>query len=102
MSIEIDGKDSLACCGIDCLECPAYRDNCPGCNVLAGKPDWLAEIGLEQCVFYACCVGERAYRHCGYCMDMPCNLFFDFIDPSMSIAERQKWFSHRLENLKLG
>jgi len=90
----------ISSCGMLCEECPQYQQPCPGCEKLQGKPSWIAEIGLDCCPFYSCCVLNKKFLHCGKCAEMPCQLFYDAKDPSLSDEAFQNDLADRIAKLK--
>jgi hypothetical protein len=95
-----------AVCGLYCGSCEYLGERCRGCGYIEGKPFWTAEFGVEACPLYACCVSEKSLEHCGLCGDLPCKLFLEFHDPSLSPEEaeasvRERW-EQLLERKKIG
>jgi len=62
-------------CGAYCGECRYYKNGCPGCGYVKGKPFW------GECRFYSC-VMEKKVEHCGLCPDFPCDYFLSTYDPA--------------------
>ncbi len=91
----------IACCGTLCDECPQYRQSCLGCEKLQGKPSWIAEVGLDCCRFYSCCVLNKKLLNCGQCSALPCQLFYDTKDPSLSDEVFQNDLADRIAKLKV-
>ncbi len=91
---------NISCCGVRCDACPQYPQPCPGCEALRGKPSWLADVGLDCCPFYSCCVLERKLPDCGRCSAVPCRLFDSLKDPSLSDEAFQKDLADRITRLK--
>ena len=88
-------------CGEICDEkCRFYGKNCDGCHEIKGKVFWLKEINKEVCPFYHC-VDKKGLDHCGYCDELPCQIYFEMRDPQMVDDEvfRQS-IETRVEKLK--
>jgi len=62
-------------CGTYCGECKHYKQRCPGCGYVKGKPFW------GECHFYSC-VREKGVEHCGLCPDFLCHYFLTIYDPN--------------------
>lgn len=86
-------------CGLDCRDCYAYPNDCPGCKVVAGKPAWAESIGEEQCQLYQCSAA-KAYAHCGQCNELPCKMWYDLKDPSLSDEGHLQAINERIERLR--
>ncbi len=86
-------------CGCDCGGCPQYKASCGGCAEIKGKVYWAPYVGGEVCPIYGCCAG-KGYAHCGACGDLPCQIYFDTRDPSMSEAEHEAGVYERAERLR--
>ena len=54
----------------------------------------------EQCPIYDCAVNKRGYKTCGECAEVPCQLFYDWKDPSMSDEEHNKAIESNVSLLK--
>jgi len=83
----------LSVCGIDCavmsIECnnsceELIKKPCRGCNAEGGRLFWTKYLGLETCPIYNCCVNIKQFDHCGQCVELPCEIYFNTKDPSMS------------------
>jgi len=99
----------ISVCGIDCaVACevcnksnPEFAEKpCRGCNAEEGKLFWTKYLGLDTCPIYQCCVNEKQFRHCGECPQLPCSIYFNTKDPSISEEEHQKKIQERVEMLK--
>ena len=81
---------NLSPCGIDCDAC-ALKENCAGgCQVNCGKPFYIKDFGVECCPIFSCSVSTKGHRTCGECPDVPCQIFFDWKDPSMSDEDHRE------------
>ena len=89
----------ISVCGVNCEGCPHFHQDCAGCEALAGKVYWAQYIGADVCPIYKC-VGEKAYRNCGACPQIPCHIWVNLKDPSWSDEEHQKSIRDRLAVLK--
>lgn len=92
---------SLAPCGISCGEFEACKEaGCGGCQEIQGKPFFIKEFGMETCPLYDCPVNKKGYQTCGECEELPCQIYQDWKDPSMSDAEHQASIDARVKVLK--
>ncbi len=91
---------SIGCCGSVCDECHEYHKSCAGCHETQGKPAWISEASFGQCSFYECCIVKKGLDHCGNCSEMPCKMFYDCIDPSLSKEVAAKDIADRVLHLK--
>ena len=89
----------LSPCGIDCESCE-YAESCSGCFAIEGKPFYIKDFGMEVCPLYDCPVNQKGYKSCGECPDLPCQLFYDWKDPSMSDEEHINSINARVKALK--
>ena len=98
----------ISVCGIDCAtacaECNSIHEElknnpCKGCNAMEGKIFWTKFVNLDTCPIYSC-VKEKQLKHCGQCQQLPCNIYFDMKDPSMSDEKHQQSIKDRVEILK--
>jgi hypothetical protein len=76
-------------CGYSCSGCDHHGKECPGCEATKGKPFWTANVSVECCPVYDCCVNERKLPHCGKCPDLICERFTRFKDPAMNEEQAQ-------------
>ena len=100
---------NLSICGIDCdvvcVECNKYNEEfaiepCKGCNAMRGKLFWTQYIGLDTCPIYNCCVNEKNLAHCGKCEELPCSIYFNTKDPSISDDVLEQSIKERTNILK--
>ena len=98
----------ISVCGIDCavacFECNKMHEvlrkpPCRGCNTEEGKIFWTKLLNLDVCPIYTC-VKDKQLRHCGECSALPCNIYFDVKDPSMTDEQHQQGIKDRVEILK--
>ena len=90
----------LSPCGIDCETCP-LKDQCSGgCRASGGKPFYIKDFGVEICPIYDCAVNKHGYQTCGECADVPCQIFFDWKDPSMTDEEHRETIEKNVAALK--
>ena len=89
----------LSPCGIDCETCE-FAESCGGCFAIKGKPFYLKDFGMEVCPLYDCPVNQKGYKSCAECPDLPCQLFYDWRDPSMSEEAHINSINARVEALK--
>jgi hypothetical protein len=98
---------NLSVCGIDCsvacVECnkaEELKDNpCHGCNSAKGKIYWVKFIDQEVCPIYKC-VEDKKLEHCGKCEALPCDIWKNLKDPSMSDEAHLEGLKQRVELLK--
>ena len=91
---------NISPCGINCDACP-LNEQCGGaCQQTCGKPFYIKAFGVEQCPIYDCSVNKHGYTTCGECTLVPCQLFFDWRDPSMSEEEHKKAIEGNVALLK--
>jgi hypothetical protein len=102
-------KKNISVCGIDCAAmCETCNKNneefaekpCKGCGEEKGKLFWTKYLGLDTCPIYHCCVNKKQLKHCGECAQLPCDIYFNTKDPSMSEEEHQKNIQDRVQALK--
>ena len=81
---------NLSPCGINCDKCP-LRETCGnGCQQHCGKPFYIEKFGVECCPIYSCSVTKNGYKNCGECDKLPCQIFYDWKDPSMTDEEHRQ------------
>lgn len=81
---------TIAPCGANCGTCDSYPGDCAGCRAISGRVWWIRHIGQEVCPKYECCISDKKLQHCGQCGDLPCGLFTDLKDPSMTDEEHRR------------
>ena len=87
-------------CGVDCEGCE-FGESCGGsCFACEGKPFYLADFGVEVCPMYDCSVNQKSFKTCGECADLPCQVFYDWKDPSMTEEAHLQSIKDRVEVLK--
>ena len=92
---------SLSVCGLICNECEFYNITCTGCFNVKGSPSWALEMMPEKiCPLYNCSVNQKGFRNCGDCQDLPCKLFREMKDPSLSDREHQISLRKRVAALR--
>lgn len=89
----------LSPCGIDCGSCD-FDESCKDCHSAEGKPPYLADFGVEVCPMYDCPVNNKGYKTCGECPELPCQIFYDWKDPSMTDEEHINSINERVKTLK--
>jgi len=98
---------NISVCGIDCavacIECNKHEElknnPCKGCNAMEGKLFWTKFLGLDTCPIYVC-VKEKQLKHCGECAELPCKIYFEMKDPSISDERHQQGIKDRVAVLK--
>lgn len=89
----------LTACGSYCDECPHFKTTCQGCEAQKGKPFWTAQMTYDMCPIYDCCKNKKALEHCGLCGALPCALFKNLRDPSLSDEAFEESLLYRQRNL---
>lgn len=91
----------ISACGLNCNDCPFFKNPCPGCFEVMGKPFWAKEATDSGiCQLFDCSVNQRGYENCGDCSDLPCQIFQDLKDPNISREEHEKSIVQRVKILK--
>ncbi len=88
----------LSVCGTDCAACPMHGGACGGCNEEKGRV--FHTSGGKPCAIYACCVNARRYSLCASCPSLPCAVWQETRDPSMTEEQFQKSIADRVSALK--
>lgn len=88
----------LSPCGIDCETCTI--EDCDSCHAIEGKPFYLADFDLSVCPLFDCPVNQKGYTTCAECSELPCQLYYDWRDPSMSDEEHEQSIGVRVQLLK--
>jgi len=71
-------------CGYECdSKCPHFQNTYEGCSIIEGKVFWAKYYNKTTCPIYQC-AKDKGYKHCGYCSDLPCNIWFETRDPSIT------------------
>ena len=92
---------SLSPCGINCGEFEACKEaGCEGCHALQGKPFFLKDFGVETCPLYDCPVNKKGFQTCAACGELPCQIYHDWKDPSMTDEEHINSIAERVKTLK--
>lgn len=81
----------IAPCGSTyCVKCE-QREACGGCcHAGKGKPFYLANFGVETCPIYDCAVNKKGYKTCPECPELPCQIIYDWRDPSNTEEEHRQ------------
>jgi len=96
----------LAVCGADCAPCPFFQkefngQTCAGCRQTKGNPFWAAEdFNGGACPIFDCASTKHSFNSCGECAELPCALFFELKDPSMSDEQHRESITRRVNVLK--
>ncbi|MBD5483271.1 MAG: hypothetical protein HDR15_12240 [Lachnospiraceae bacterium] len=90
--------ETLSCCGTKCSECGCYGSMCKGCNESAGKVFHAPEG--QACPIYECSVNQKKQKSCGGCQNLPCDIWRNTKDPSMSDEEFEDNIRQRVENVR--
>ncbi|MBD5468394.1 MAG: hypothetical protein HDR21_09620 [Lachnospiraceae bacterium] len=90
--------EALSCCGTKCSECGCYGSMCKGCNESAGKVFHAPEG--QACPIYECSVNQKKQKSCGGCQNLPCDIWRNTKDPSMSDEEFENNIRQRVENVR--
>lgn len=86
----MNDRKLAAACGLYCGPCEYHGNKCNGCGHEKGKPFWTTLAKVEICPLYDCCVNKKELEHCGLCGELPCAMFKEFTDPSLSPEEARK------------
>ena len=92
---------SLSPCGINCGEFEACKEmGCSDCHEIKGKPSYLKDYDVETCPMYDCSVNQKGYQTCAECEELPCQIYQEWRDPSMSDEEHLNSINERVKTLK--
>jgi hypothetical protein len=87
-------KTMMSPCGLDCGACEWHaggkQPSCAGCNEIKGKPFW------GMCPTYAC-AQEHETKHCGICVEFPCDKFVSMFDPNDPEGQRSAVYRAGIE-----
>lgn len=92
-------KANLSCCGGNCGKCKFYGNLCDGCNQTNGEAYWTKFADIPVCPTYGCCVNENGFSHCGHCDKVPCELYFNNPDMTMTPEEYVLAVGERVDRL---
>jgi len=93
----------LSPCGVDCegyFEICDECKTCGGCRATEGKPFYIKDFGFEVCPMYDCAVSKKGYQSCAECTELPCQIFYDWKDPSMTDEAHINSINERVKALK--
>ena len=90
----------LSPCGIDCEKCDYFQSCAGGCRAIKGRPFYLKDFGVEVCPMYDCSVAKKGYKSCAGCHELPCKIFYDWKDPSMTEEAHINSINERVKALK--
>lgn len=88
----------LSCCGTECEKCSLLGELCKGCNEMGGKVFHAPEG--KPCPIYQCSVNKHKYATCAVCENLPCEIWMNTKDPSLSQEEFDLTVDERVKNLK--
>jgi len=91
---------NVSACGLICSECQYFEKECPGCYESEGKPFWTAGTPAGICTLFDCSIHKKKYRDCGDCPTLPCTMFVELKDPSISDAEHRENLGKRVATLR--
>lgn len=91
---------TVSFCGVVCSECEYYPNDCKGCTGVEGRPFWIQYVEQDMCNIYDCCANKKKIAHCGKCSELPCNYYFDTVDPNLTEKERNEGLKKQIETLK--
>jgi len=92
----------LSACGLICDECEYFNNTCTGCINVKGSTFWAVEMLPDKvCPLYDCSVNRNSFRNCGDCGELPCKMFREMKDPSLSDEEHQKSIVTRVSALRV-
>lgn len=75
------GRKSFAPCG---RALHGQADPCQGCPHRWQGPE------ERTCPLWTCCVQDRGLRHCGLCLDFPCQVFLGHAD-GLTVGRRYRF-----------
>ena len=91
----------LSACGLICDECEYFNNTCTGCINVKGSTFWAVEMLPDKvCPLYDCSINRNSFRNCGDCGELPCKMFREMKDPSLSDEEHQKSIVTRVSALR--
>lgn len=93
-------KTMMSPCGVDCSICEFYGDTCAGCREIEGNVYWAQYVGADVCPLYHCCITKKKLEDCGECNALPCHIYYDTQDPSITKEEHEAGIKLRVDNLK--
>ena len=88
----------LSACATDCSACSLFGNPFTGCNKASGKVFYLP--GGKPCGIYSCCVSKHRYATCASCDQVPCHIWQDTRDPSLTDEQFEESISSRVATLK--
>jgi hypothetical protein len=90
----------LSVCGLLCDECEHFNQLCKGCYSVKGSTFWAKETMPDKiCPIFKCSITDKRYTNCGQCSELPCRIFHELKDPSLSDNEHQKSIQDRTTRL---
>ena len=95
---EILAAEQVTCCGSACRTCGCYGSLCKGCNETRGRVFHAPEG--RACPIYACAVEQKELKSCKTCGSLPCEIWMQTKDPSMSQEAFERNVKERAERLK--
>jgi hypothetical protein len=66
---------------------------------MEGKLFWTKFMNMDTCPIYSC-VKEKRLKHCGGCQELPCKIYLEMKDPSMSDEQHLQGIKDRVAVLK--
>ena len=93
-------RPALSPCGVDCGSCPFLGENCGGCAATKGKPFYIKDFNTEICPLYDCPVNKKGLETCGPCAELPCEIYHNWRDPSMTDEQHLDSINERVKILK--
>ncbi len=92
---------NTSACGLICDDCQFFGKQCGGCFAVKGKPFWASEIpGAGICQLFDCSINSKRLNDCGGCVELPCKMFTELKDPSISDEEHKRMIQVRVKNLR--
>jgi hypothetical protein len=92
--------ENISCCGCKCNECDFYNISCKGCSAEIGAPYWVQYIEKNVCPIYQCCINEKSFTSCSKCNNLPCKIYYESQDPTMTEEEHNNSVLERVNILK--
>lgn len=91
---------TISFCGTICSDCEYYQNECKGCSGVDGRPFWIQYVEQDTCKIYDCCANKKKVAHCGKCNELPCDYYFDTVDPNITEEQRRECLKKQIEMLK--
>lgn len=92
---------TISVCGLVCSECEFLGIACQGCKKVKGQTFWAMDhIPEKICPLYNCSVNLKRFNDCGQCDLLPCKMFVQLKDPSITDEDHTQGINKRVEVLR--